>query len=58
MSNIFSLIFKKYSNAGSAFSDFFTTSSLRERRKVLEEAARAANKEQKELVDRYNQKER
>jgi len=44
---------RKNTKPSSAFSDFFSESSSREKTKVMKDTARVANEKQKELVDRY-----
>lgn len=38
------------------FSDFFTTSGATEKKKIIKQAVRMSNEDQKKLVERYNVK--
>jgi len=44
---------RKNTKSSSAFSDFFSESSSREKTKIMKDTAKVANEKQKELVDRY-----
>lgn len=45
--------FKGAPKSKSDFADFFISASAREKKKVFSDAIRAANREQRELVDNY-----
>ena len=44
---------KESAQPSSAFSRFFAESSSRERKKMIKETVRAANKNQKSIINRY-----
>lgn len=46
------------SKTSNRFSEFFTKSSSKERTEVLRNAARKANKDQRDLVEKYDKKYR
>ena len=51
-----SILFVKNKEGGDTLSDFFKGGDTKEKRRVMEEAIEKANRDQRDLVERYHKK--